>query len=411
MSQTNRTQAGPSQNQLPLAGVRVLELANFIAAPTMGMFLGDYGAEVIKVERPDGGDEIRLWGNNIDGVGVFIKMLARNKKAVNADLRTPLGVEIVKRLVKDVDVVTENYRTGTLEKWGLGWDVLKEINPRLIMVRVTGFGQTGPYRERAGFGTLAEGFSGFAYTNGYPDRPPLLPGFGLADATTGLAGAFLTMVALHERNRTNGPGQYIDLAIYEPLFTLIGPHVVDFDQLGIVQERNGSRLPFTAPRNAYQTKDGRWIAIAGSTQSTFVRMCEALGCADLIDDPRFPDNRERIKNAEALDQRLSQAILTFDYEDVMRRFVEIGAAAAPINNVSQIFEEPHFKARENIAEVYDEELARPVRMQNVVGKLSRTPGKVKWSGPRLGKHNREILIEKLGFSEAQLREAGYPIVD
>ncbi len=394
---------------LPLKGIRVIELANFIAAPTMGMFLGDYGAEVIKVERPDGGDEIRLWGNNVDGVGVFIKMLARNKKAVTADLRTPLGVEIVKRLVKDADVVTENYRTGTLEKWGIGWDVLREINPKLIMVRVTGFGQTGPYRERAGFGTLAEGFSGFAYTNGFPDRPPLLPGFGLADATTGLAGAFLTMVALNERLRRGGEGQYIDLAIYEPLFTLIGPHVVDYDQLGIIQERNGSRLPFTAPRNTYQTRDGRWLAIAGSTQSTFVRMCEALGCADLIDDPRFTDNRERIKHAEALDHRLQEAIASLDYDVVMQRFAEIGAAAAPVNNVSQIFEDPHIRARQNIASIDDEELGRPVRMQNVLGKLSRTPGRVDWSGPKLGKHNREILVEQLGFDEQVLRAAGLPI--
>jgi crotonobetainyl-CoA:carnitine CoA-transferase CaiB-like acyl-CoA transferase len=394
---------------LPLAGIRVVELANFIAAPTMGMFLGDYGAEVIKVERPDGGDEIRLWGNNVDGVGVFIKMLARNKKVVTADLRTPLGVEIVKRLIRDADVVTENYRTGTLEKWGLGWDVLHAINPRLIMVRVTGFGQTGPYRARAGFGTLAEGFSGFAYTNGFPDRPPLLPGFGLADATTGLAGAFLTMVALNERLRRGGEGQYIDLAIYEPLFTLIGPHVVDYDQLGIVQERNGSRLPFTAPRNTYQTRDGRWLAIAGSTQSTFVRMCEALGCADLIDDPRFSDNRERIKHAQALDERLQAAIAALDYDVVMQRFAEIGAAAAPVYNVAQIFEDPHVRARDNIVAVDDAELGRSVRMQNVLGKLSRTPGRVDWSGPKLGTHNREILVERFGFDEQQLRAAGLPL--
>ena len=298
----------------PLDGVKVVDIANFLAGPIASMFLADFGADVVKVERPGTGDELRFWGNDKDGVGLMYKMVNRNKRSVTADLRTPLGVEIVKRLISDADIVIENYRKGTLERWGLGYDVLSEINPGLIMLRVTGFGQTGPNSHRPGFGTLAEGYSGYAYITGYPDRPPLLPGFGLADDSAGLMGAFLAMVALQYKNRSS-KGQVIDMAIYEPLFTLLGPQVVDFDQLGLVQERNGSRLPFTAPRNTYRTKDDKWVSISGSAQSTFERMCEALEVTELVSDPRFLDNRLRIRNAIALDEALQAAIEKFDVGD------------------------------------------------------------------------------------------------
>ncbi|MCB1549262.1 MAG: CoA transferase, partial [Hyphomicrobiaceae bacterium] len=223
--------AGMNAAPRPLAGVKVIDIANFLAAPMCSMFLADFGAEVIKVERPEKGDEVRYWGRNKNGVGLYYKVINRNKKAVTADLRTPLGVEIVKRLVKDADILVENYRKGTLEKWGIGPDVLMEINPGLVIVRITGFGQTGPYSERPGFGTLAEALAGFVHINGYPDRPPLLPGFGLADSTTGLMAAYLASVALHEKRRS-GKGQVVDLAIYETLFTLLGPQAIDYDQLG-----------------------------------------------------------------------------------------------------------------------------------------------------------------------------------
>jgi crotonobetainyl-CoA:carnitine CoA-transferase CaiB-like acyl-CoA transferase len=390
----------------PLAGVKVVDIANFLAGPMSSMFLADFGAEVIKVERPGTGDEVRYWGNNKDGVGLMYKLINRNKKSVTADLRTPIGVEIVKRLVEDADIVIENYRKGTLERWGLGYDVLSAINPRIIMIRLTGFGQTGPNSHRPGFGTLAEGYAGYAYITGYPDRPPLLPGFGLADDTSGLMGAYLAMVALHEQRRS-GKGQVVDFAIYEPLFTLLGPQVVDYDQLGHVQERNGSRLPFTAPRNTYRTKDDKWVSISGSAQSTFERMCAALGVPKLIEDPRFLDNRERIQNAPALDEALQAAIEKFDRSDLIDLFDKFDAAVAPCNSIEEIFEDPHFQARENIIAVNDEELGGPLRMQNVVGKFSRTPGEVHHAGPILGSGNREILIEQLGFDEEELKQAGY----
>ena len=397
-----------SDTTAPLAGVKVVDIANFLAGPMTSMFLADFGAEVVKVERPDTGDELRFWGNSKDGVGLMYKLVNRNKRSVTADLRTPLGVEIVKRLVRDADIIVENYRKGTLERWGLGYDVLSEINPGLIMVRLTGFGQTGPNSHRPGFGTLAEGYAGYAYITGYPDRPPLLPGFGLADDTAGLMGAFLAMVALEEKRRS-GKGQVVDFAIYEPLFTLLGPQVVDFDQLGLVQERNGSRLPFTAPRNTYITRDEKWVSISGSAQSTFERMCEALGVPHLVSDERFLDNRKRIQHSVALDDALQEAIKNFDRDDLIALFDQFGAAVAPCNNIAEIFADPHFKARENIVPIDDEELGQPIRMQNVVGKFSRTPGGIRHAGPPLGSSNREVLIDQLGFDEAELASAGYPL--
>lgn len=393
---------------MPLEGVKVVDISNFLAGPMASMFLADFGADVTKVERPDSGDELRLWGNNKNGVGLMFKLVNRGKKSITADLRTPMGVDIVKRLIKDADIIVENYRPGTLEKWGIGYETLSAINPKLIMLRVSGFGQTGPNSHRPGFGTLAEGYAGYAYVTGYPDRPPLLPGFGLADDTAGLMGAFLTMVALQEQ-RSSGVGQFIDMAIYEPLFTLLGPQVVDFDQLGLVQERNGSRLPFTAPRNTYQTKDDKWVSISGSAQSTFERMCTALGVPELIDDQRFTDNRARIQNAVELDDALQAAIKNFNRDELIALFEEFGAAAAACNNIAEIFDDPHFAARENIVAIDDEELKGPIRMQNVVGRLSRTPGRIRHAGPALGTSNREILIEKMGYTETELKEAGYPV--
>lgn len=396
---------GASGAPKPLDGVKVLDLSNFLAAPMSAMFLADFGADVLKVERPGTGDEVRYWGENKDGVGLYYKVINRGKRSVTLDLRTPFGVEAVKRLAADVDVVIENYRTGTLEKWGIGYDTLAAINPGLIMARITGFGQTGPYRARPGFGTLAEAYSGFVHINGEEDRPPLLPGFGLADSTSGLMAAFLISVALHEKRRS-GRGQVIDLAIYETLLTLLGPQVVNYDQLGLVQQRAGSRLPFTAPRNTFRTRDGLYVSIGGSAQSTFERICAALEVPGLVEDPRFADNRARLTHAVALDEALGAAISRFDRDDLLARFVSLDATVAPVNSVADVLADPHVQARQNIVALDDEELGGPVRIQNVVGKLSRTPGAITAAGPRLGQHNREVLIERLGYSEAELAAAG-----
>ena len=392
----------------PFAGVKVIDISNFLAAPLSAMFLADFGADVVKVERPGTGDEVRYWGRNKGGVGLYFKVLGRGKKSVTADLRTAFGGEVVKRLVKDADILVENYRTGTLEKWGIGPDVLMAINPGLIIVRITGYGQTGPYAERPGFGTLAEAFAGFVHINGEPDRPPLRPGFGLADSTTGLMAAFLASAALHEKRRS-GKGQVIDLAIYETLLTLLGPQAIDFDQLGLVQQRQGSRLPFTAPRNTYRTRDGKWVSMAGSAQSTFARICAALEIPEIVREPRFLDNRRRLENAAALDVVLQAAVGRLDLDEMQRRFHASEAPVAPVNDIAQIFADPQVIARENITAVDDEELGGPVRMQNVVGKLSATPGSIHHAGPRLGEHNREILIDRLGFTEAEVAAAGVEV--
>jgi crotonobetainyl-CoA:carnitine CoA-transferase CaiB-like acyl-CoA transferase len=389
----------------PLAETRVLDLSNFLAGPLAAMFMADFGANVIKVEQPGEGDELRKWGESKDGVGLYYKVINRGKRSVTLDLRTPFGVDAVKRLVRDIDILVENFRPGTLEKWGLGYDVLSAINPGLIMLRISGFGQTGPYSSRPGFGTLAEAYAGYAHITGYPDKEPLLPGFGLADSTTGLMGAYVAIVALHEKRRS-GRGQVIDLAIYETLLTLLGPQVVNFDQLGIIQGRNGSRLPFTAPRNTYRTKDGKWVSIAGSAQSTFERICAALDVPELVADSRFADNRCRLAHAKELDDALQQEIKKLQFADLLARFLEHNATVAPVNDVAQLFQDAHIAARENIVSLEDAELGQSLRMQNVVGKLSKTPGFIRSTGPRLGEHNREILIAELGYSERELNIAG-----
>ncbi len=393
----------------PLSGVKVLDISNFLAAPMASMFLADFGAEVIKVERPGRGDELRMWGENKDGVGLYFKVVNRNKKSIELDLHTPFGVETVKRLVADVDILVENFRPGTLEKWGLDYDTLREINPGLILLRITGFGQKGPYSSRPGFGTLAEAMAGYVNVSGEEGAPPLLPGFGLADSSTGLMGAFLVLTALTEQRRT-GQGQVVDLAIYETLLTLIGPHVVNYDQLGLIQQRQGSRLPFVAPRNIYKTRDGHYVSIAGSSQSVFERICKAVGAPELIYDERYINNRQRLIHAKALDDDLMTAMSAFDLQELLSRFEQYEAAIFPVYNVQEITEDPHIRAREDIVGIEDEQLGR-VRMQNVVGRLSRTPGKIHKAGPIAGEHNLEILVDGLGYSKELLAQHGIALND
>lgn len=387
----------------PLRGVRVLDLSNLIAGPMSAMYLADFGAEVIKVEHPERGDEMRRWGLNKNGVGLYFKVINRNKKTITLNLKSPKGQELVRRMVQDVDVVIESYRPGTLERWNLGYEQLRAINEGLIMLRISGYGQTGPYSHRPGFGTIGEAISGAAYITGFPDRPPLLPAFGLGDASAAIHAAFAVMVALYNRDVNGGKGQYIDLGLYEGLFTLLGPQVINYDQLGVVQERDGSRLPFVAPRNTYQTADGAWVAIAGSTQATFERVARALEIDHIIDDPRFIDNSRRLQNVEALDEEIQAGVRKFTLKEVLERLEEAGAPAGPCYNIKQIFEDPHFQARENIVAIPDEELGT-VRMQNVVPRLSETPGHIEHAGPPKGKYNREIYMDWLGLSEEEMQQ-------
>lgn len=391
----------------PLAGLRVLDCSSLIAGPTAAMYLGDYGADVIKIEHPQG-DGLRVWGAVKDGAGLYFKMLNRNKRSITADLHTPLGAEIARRLAARADAMIENFRPGTLEKWGLGYDTLSAANPGLVLTRVTGFGQTGPERDRPGFGTTAEAAAGFAAINGEADGPPLLPGFALADSAAGLAAAFLTLAALQGRAPRGGRGQVVDLAIYEPLLTLMGPQLIEYDQLGLVQRRTGSRTPLIAPRNTYRTRDGKWIALSGASPSVFERLCRSLGVPDLPADPRFRDNQARLANVDALDAALGGAIARFDQADLLARLDAAQAVAAPVRGADEVLADPHYRARGSIATVADADLG-PLRMQNVIGRLSETPGGIRHAGPRLGEHNRAVLVDELGFDEAELRAGGIPL--
>jgi crotonobetainyl-CoA:carnitine CoA-transferase CaiB-like acyl-CoA transferase len=387
--------------QGPLANVRVLDIASFMAAPMAAMWLGDFGADVVKVEHPNG-DNIRTWGSTKNGVPLFWKMVGRNKRSMTLDLHHTEGQELLRRLATHVDVIVENFRPGTLDRWNVSVPSLLEINPRLVVLSISAYGQSGPNSPRPGFGTLAEAISGYADITGQPDGPPTLPSFALADSVTGLCGAYAVMVALHERNTTSGLGQHIDLAIYEPLMMMLGHIFVEYDQLGVVAQRLGSRLPFASPRNVFRTADGRWIAMSCSGQSIFERSCRAIGRPELITDQRFIDNRLRTTNSAAIDGIFQDWIAEHGQEEVLQVFADAGAAAAPVYNVEDAFQDAHFRARDNLTAVADDELGQ-IRMQNVTPKLSRTPGGIRHAGPRLGEHTYDVLHDWLGLTAEDLK--------
>jgi crotonobetainyl-CoA:carnitine CoA-transferase CaiB-like acyl-CoA transferase len=388
-----------------LDGLRVLDVATLFAGPLAATLLGDHGAEVIKIEHPRG-DPSRTHGAQRDGVGLWWKMLGRNKKSVTLVLSTPEGQELFRALAADADVVIENFRPGTLERWGLGPDVLHEINPGLVLARVTGFGQVGPYRNRPGFGTLAEAMSGFAAVTGEPDGPPTLPPFGLADGVAALTTAFGIMTALRVRERT-GRGQILDMAIIEPLLTLLGPQVIAYDQLGVLQPRTGNRSVNNAPRNTYRCADGRWVAVSTSAQSIAERVMHLVGRPDLVDEPWFASGATRAEHADELDAAVGGWIAERDRDQVVATFEKAEAAVAPIYTAADVLADPQFAALGSIVTIDDEELG-PVRFQNVPFRLSETPGRVRSTGPRLGQHTAEVLARHGVDADrlAALREAG-----
>jgi crotonobetainyl-CoA:carnitine CoA-transferase CaiB-like acyl-CoA transferase len=389
----------------PLRGIRVLEVATLFAGPLAGTMLGDYGADVIKVEHPKG-DPVRTHGASKDGVGLWAKVIGRNKRAITLYLGSPEGQEIFRAMVADADVVIENFRPGTLERWGLGWDELSSVNPRLVLARVTGFGQFGPYASRPGFGTLAEAMSGFAAITGEPDGPPTLPPFGLADGIAALTTAFAVMTALRARELT-GKGQVVDLAIIEPILTLLGPQPTVFDQLGEVQRRSGNRSANNAPRNTYRTRDGRWVAISTSAQSVAERVMKLVGRPEFVDEPWFGSGAERAEHADELDAAVASWIARRDRDEVVEAFEQAQAAVAPIHDVRDVVADPQYAALNSIVTVPDDELG-PLRMQNVLFRLSDTPGEIRHAGPALGQHTAEVLAEYGVASDevARLRERG-----
>jgi formyl-CoA transferase len=370
--------------------------------------MADFGADVVKVEHPRG-DAVRSFGWQKNGVSLWWALMSRNKRCVTLNLSQPRGQELLKRLAADADVLIENFRPGTLERWGLGPDVLRAINQGLIVVRVTGFGQTGPYKDRPGFGTLAEAMSGFAHMTGAPDGPPTLPPLALADSVCALFGTAATMFALYHRlTRGKGAGQVIDLSIFEPFFWILGPQALVYDQLGIVQERTGNRAPFAAPRNAYQAKDGRWLGLSASSQSIAERVMRLVGRPDLAEQPWFRNHAGRVAHQDELDAIIGAWIGERGGDEVIRAFEQFEAAIAPIYSIADIFLDPQYQARETITTVDDSRLG-PTKIQNVVPRLSETPGRIDHLGPELGAHNRDVFVGELGYAESDLaawKEAG-----
>jgi crotonobetainyl-CoA:carnitine CoA-transferase CaiB-like acyl-CoA transferase len=390
----------------PLTDLRVLDLATLFAGPLAATMLGDFGAEVIKVEHPKG-DPVRLHGHRKNGINLWWKMIGRNKRTITLNLSTSEGQAILLELAARADVLIENFRPDTLERWNLGPEQLHARNPGLVIARVTGFGQIGPYRRRPGFGTLAEAMSGFAAITGEPDGPPTLPPFGLADGITALATASAVMFALHHRQQT-GRGQVIDAAILEPILTVLGPQATWYDQLGIVQERYGNRSVNNAPRNTYRTGDGRWVAVSTSAQNIAERVMRLVGHPEVIEEPWFRSGAERAKRADLLDGYVGGWIAARPLDEVIEAFERAEAAVAPIYDIRHIFEDAQFQALGSIATVDDPDLG-PLKMQNVMFRLSETPGAIRWAGRAVGADNESVYAELLGFDPARvraLRDAG-----
>ncbi|WRS30494.1 CoA transferase [Actinomycetaceae bacterium MB13-C1-2] len=386
-------------NQGALAGLRVVDASTLFAGPMTAMHLGDMGADVVKVEHPRRPDPSRNHGASKDGINLWWKTLGRNKRTLTANLSSPGGREVFLRLASTADVVIENFRPGTLERWGLSYDELSAKNPGLVLARITGFGQIGPYRSRPGFGTLAEAMSGFASMTGEADGPPTLPPFGLADGIASLSTAYAVMVALYRREQT-GLGQVVDTAIIEPILAMLGPQITRWDQLGTVQKRMGNRSSNNAPRNTYMTNDGYWVAVSTSAQSIAERVMTLVGRPDLIEEPWFISGSERAKHADVLDEAVGDWIRQRSRDQVISAFEEAQAAVAPIYDAEDIVADPQFQALGTIYSVEDHELGE-MKMQAPFFRLSSDPGVISFTGRGHGQNTDQIL-EELGFDKLQI---------
>lgn len=384
----------------PLAGLAILDLSTIVSGGTTTSMLADLGATVIKVEHPKGGDPLRSWGPFVAGQSVWWKVVSRNKKSVTVNLSQPRGQQLLIELAKRADVLVENFRPGTMERWGLAPETLLEGNPRLVILRISGFGQTGPYRHRSGFGTVAEAMSGIVALSGFPDSPPLLPPMPLADEVAGLTGALSALAAIHHR-AASGRGQVIDISLYEPLFRLLIPYVTQYTSLGLLAQRTGNYFPDAAPRNLYRSGDGTWIALSATSQRVFERLAAAIGRSDLLQDRRFKDNTARVAHREELDAIIGEWMAAHTQGEILTRLEESGAVAGPVYDVPRILNDPHYTARQDVIAVQDPDLGT-LRMVGVVPKFSETPGSVTHAGPRLGEHNREIFGGWLGLDDAAL---------
>ena len=394
---------------MPLEGVRVVEMGSFLAGPFCGQLLADFGAEVIKVEPPGKGDPMREWGRHRkEGKTLWWPIIARNKKSVTLNLREAEGQELARRLIAEADVVVENFRPGTLERWGLGYEDLSETNSALVMVRVSGYGQTGPYRDQAGFGSIGESMGGIRHVTGFPDRPPPRVGISLGDSLAATFGALGAVTALYNRDARGGRGQIVDVGIYEAVLALMESIIPEYALAGHVRGRTGAILPFVAPSNTYPTSDGDYVVIGANADTVFARFAKAIGHPEWAESERYATHNARGENQEELDERISAWTKEHAAEEVLKTMREASVPAGKLFTAKDMVEDPHYEARENVVTVEDPEMG-PFPMQNVVPRLTETPGKVRWTGPALGQHNDEVFGELLKLSEEErtgLRERG-----
>jgi formyl-CoA transferase len=388
----------------PLQGVKVIELGTLIAGPSCSRMLAEFGAEVIKIEAPGSGDQLRQWRKLHQGTSLWWYMQARNKKSVTVDLRQPEGQAIVRRLAAEADIVVENFRPGALEKWHLGWDELSKLNPRLIMVRLSGYGQTGPYRDRPGFGVVGEAMRGMRYVTGYPDRPPVRLGISIGDSIAALYGVIGAMIALHHRNANGGRGQVVDVALYEAVFGMMESLVPEFDLLGFIRERAGNALPGIVPSNTYPTRDRKYVIIGANNDAIFKRLMHAIGRDDLATDSSLATNDGRVPRTDELDQAIAGWTREHDLDDALAVLEGAEVPVGKVYDAADILKDPHYLAR-GMIEQHALPDGTPLKLPGIVPKLSLTPGATAWLGPKLGAHTMEVL-SALGYdaqAQAELR--------
>ena len=392
--------------QGPLSGLRVLDLSIIVAGGTASSLLADFGAEVVKIERPGTGDPLRNWGPFANGVSLWWKVHSRNKKSITLNLGVPEGQNLLKELAAKTDILIEGFRPGAMERWGLGPDELQAVNPKLVMLRYSGFGQSGPYKDRPGFGTIAECMSGFVGMTGFQDTPPVLPPIPLADEIAGVFGAMAGMMALYHRDasiNSSAKGQVVDVSLFEPLFRLCIPHITMFDMLGINRERVGNDFPDAAPRSLYKTADNQWLGLSATSQSTFEGLAKAMGMEELLERTEFKDNAARLENRESLNDELNRWLGQRNLKETMDQLIPAGGVVGPVYDAAQIMEDPHFHSRQDIIDIDDPELGQ-TKMLGVVPKFSETPGAVEHAGPKVGEHNQHIYSSWLGLDEEKLTE-------
>ena len=380
----------------PLSGLRVIELGTLIAGPFCTRLLAEFGAEVIKVEAPDGGDPLRSWRKLHNGTSLWWSVQSRNKKSVTASLKIEAGQEVVRRLVKSADILVENFRPGALEKWNLGWDRLSAIHPGLIMVRLSGYGQTGPYRDQPGFGAIGEAMGGIRFVTGYPDRPPVRAGISLGDSIAAMYGVIGALMALNARHSNGGKGQVVDVALYEAVFSLMESLLPEYDVGGFVRERSGASLPGIVPSNTYTTRDGKYLVIGANADSIFKRLMTAIGREDLAGDPALASNEGRVKRTDELDKVIGEWVARRDLEDALRILAHAEVPSGKIYDVADIARDVHYQAR-GMLEQHRLEDGTPIKLPGIVPKLSNSPGQTRWLGPKLGAHTEEVL-RGIGYS-------------